>query len=54
MAKNRGTITDFPKGDGAATSCLIADHECLVAHLHRLSIYPSQIPVMERGKLHNK
>jgi hypothetical protein len=46
--KNRNVIPDFPTGTAVATFRLIIDHVCLVAHLHRLSIYPSPVCVLCR------
>jgi hypothetical protein len=50
IVKNRNIIPGFPRGVAVATFCLITGHDCLAAHLHRFSIYPSQIlfyPVRE-------
>jgi hypothetical protein len=33
-----------------ATNCLIIDHECLAAHLHKLSIHPFPICVLYSHK----
>jgi hypothetical protein len=38
-------IPDFPRGDAVATFQLITGHDCLEAHLHRLSVYASPVCV---------
>jgi hypothetical protein len=44
--KNRYTIPDSPWDDAVATIPLINGHDCLAAHLHRLSTYPSPICIL--------
>jgi len=45
MGTNRNVIPDFPR-DGSGNLQLMTAHDCLAAHLHRLSIYPSPVCVL--------
>jgi len=46
MVENRNVIPDFPRGGAVASFRLLSSHDCLVAHLYRLSIYSSQMCVL--------
>jgi hypothetical protein len=46
IVENRNIVPDFPRGDAVATFQLIASHDCLAAHLYRLSLYPSPMCLM--------
>jgi hypothetical protein len=46
MVENRNVIPAFPRADAVANFRLISSHDCLVAHLYRLSIYPSPMCVL--------
>jgi hypothetical protein len=56
MVKNRNVIPNFPRGGVVVTFCLITGHYCLVAHLHRLSIFLSPVLVLwsEENSIMNK
>jgi hypothetical protein len=47
---------DFPRGDAVEIFCLITGHDCLVAHLQRLLIYPSPMYILcsEEKSIMNK
>jgi hypothetical protein len=45
MGRNRNVIPDFA-GDGSGNLQLMTAHDCLVAHLYRLSVYPSPLCVL--------
>jgi hypothetical protein len=46
IVENRNIDPDFPRRDEVATFRLITGHDCLAAHLHRLSLYPSPTCVL--------
>jgi hypothetical protein len=48
IVENRNIVHDFPRGDAVASFRLITGHDCLVAHLYRLSLYPSPMCVLCR------
>jgi hypothetical protein len=48
IVENRNIIPDFPRGDAVAIFLLITSHDCLVAHLYRLSLYSSSVCVLCR------
>jgi hypothetical protein len=48
IAENRNRVPDFPRRDAVATFRLITSHDCLAAHLYRLSLYPSPMCVLCR------
>jgi hypothetical protein len=50
IVENRDIVPDFPRRDAVATFRLIIGHDCLVAHLYTLSLYPSPVCVLCREK----
>jgi hypothetical protein len=48
LVENRNIVPDFPRRDAVATFRLITSHDCLVAHLYRLSLYPPPLCVLCR------
>jgi hypothetical protein len=48
IVENRNIVPDFPRRDAVATSRLITGHDCLAAHLYRLSLCPSSMCVLCR------
>jgi hypothetical protein len=48
IVENRNIVPDFPRGDAVATFQLITGHDCLVAYLYKLSLYPSPMCVLCR------
>jgi hypothetical protein len=48
IVENRNIVPDFPRRGAVATFQLITGHDCLVAHLYRLLLYPSLMCVLCR------
>jgi hypothetical protein len=52
IVENRNIVRDFPRRDAVATFQLITGHDCLVAHLYRLSLFhPHCVSYVERKSL---